>query len=205
MAQNKLFAFWLALICVVVFAFQYYLPKLTDLFVLNSLAFTQVYRFITSIFLHGSLQHLAFNMFALILFGLILEKLIGSKRFLLVFFASGLLANIISVFFYPSSLGASGAIYGILGALTIIRPKMTVWAFSLPMPMFLAAILWIIAGVMGLFMPSNIGHIAHLSGIGVGFILGIIFISQIKRTKQQNNSIQLPERTIQVWENRYMK
>ena len=137
MIKNKFYALWLALICIVIFIAQTLISGFTDLFLLNNQALgVEFYRFITAIFLHGSLSHLVFNLFALIFFGLILEKFIGSKKFLLVFFISGVLANIFSVFFYPSSLGASGAIFGIIGCLTILKPLMTVWAYALPLPLF---------------------------------------------------------------------
>ena len=76
----------------------------TDMFVLNELAISgwQVWRFVSAIFLHGSITHLAYNMFALFFFGIALEKFIGSKKFLFVYFFSGIIANIISINFYPS-------------------------------------------------------------------------------------------------------
>ncbi len=199
----KFYALWLSLICILMFILQNIFSEFTDLMLLNQNFSLQFWRYLTSIFVHGSLPHLMFNLFALALFGSILEKLNGSNRFLLVFFFSGLIANIIAINFYPASLGASGAIYGILGALTIIRPGMYVWAFGFPMPMFLAAIFWIAGGVLGLFMPSNTGHIAHLSGIVIGFILGIFYKMNISKRKQ-NQKIEISDSKIHNWENSYM-
>ncbi len=171
----RFYALKFCLLMIIVFILQQ-ISGFTELFVLNGKALYshEYWRFLTAIFLHGSLVHLLYNLFALALFGSILEKFAGGKKFLLVFFLSGIFANIVAVNFYDSSLGASGAIYGILGALTILRPLMIVWAFGLPMPMFIAAILWTIGAVLGIFMPSNIGHIAHLSGIIIGVLAGII-------------------------------
>ena len=178
----------------------------TELFVLNSNALTGEYwRFITSIFLHGSAVHLFYNLFALFFFGVALEKLIGSKRFLFVFFASGIIANIISVNFYGSSLGASGAIMGIIGTLTIIKPFMMVWAFGLILPMFIAAILWVIGDILGVFMPSNVGNIAHLSGIGVGFLIGLVLRNYIKKKTKNVKKIVVPDYYMAGWEKKYMK
>lgn len=175
--KNKFYALWLSLACIIVFILQASVPGFSESFLLNEKAVNnlEIYRFATSIFLHGSLEHLIFNLFALIIFGLILEKLIGSRKLLLVFFFSGILANLISINYYPSSLGASGAIFGIIGVLTIIKPLMMVWAFGMIIPMFVAAILWIFIDIIGIFNPSDVGNIAHLSGIGVGFIFGLIF------------------------------
>jgi len=202
MAKMKFYSLWLCLICIGVFILQLIIPGFTELFVLNQTSWFQVWRFITSIFLHASLLHLLYNLFALALFGIILEKLIGSNKFLLVFFASGIIANLIAVNFYDSSLGASGAIYGILGCLAVIRPLMMIWAFGFPMPMFIAAILWVGAGVLGVFMPSNVGDIAHLSGIGVGFLIGLI-LREWRRTKRE--LIRVPEGYMRIWENNYMR
>jgi len=78
------------------------MPNFTKTFVLNQLAYPQIWRFATAIFLHANITHLFYNLFALFFFGIALEKLIGSRKFLLVFFTSGIIANIISFNFYPS-------------------------------------------------------------------------------------------------------
>ncbi len=204
MEKFKFIALWLCLILIGVYFLQVLIPSFTETLILNESSFVQPWRFITSIFLHGSLPHLLYNLFALGLFGSILEKLIGEKKFLLVFFLSGLVANLVSVNFYESSLGASGAIYGILGALTVIRPKMIVWASGFPMPMFLAATVWVAGSVMGVFIPSNIGHIAHLSGILAGFVFGILVRNEMPKQKKREK-IKIPENYMRVWEDNYMR
>ncbi len=159
----------------IVFLIQWIFSSFTDLFLLDSSSFNQPWRFLTSIFLHGSFTHLLYNGFALALFGSILERLIGSKRFLLVFFITGILANLVSVNFYDNSLGASGAIFGIIGALIFVRPLMIVWAFGLPMPIFIAGILWAGGDLIGLFVPSNVANLAHLSGMFFGLVIGAFY------------------------------
>jgi hypothetical protein len=191
-----------------VFILQNLISEFTGLFVLNKSALYnyEIWRFVTSVFLHENIVHLLYNLFALALFGFILEKLIGSKRFLIVFFASGIIANLIAVNFYNSSLGVSGAIYGILGCLAVLRPLMMIWAFGFPMPMFIAAIVWVGAGILGVFMPSNVGDIAHLSGIGIGFLIGLILrLTRKKQNPSYSYKIEIPDSYMNEWENRYMK
>mgnify|MGYP001590914543 FL=1 len=173
----KFYSLWLCLSIVIAFILQSLFPSITDLGILNKSALYnyEFWRFFTSLFLHGSITHLLYNLFALFFFGIALEKLIGSKKFLFAFFTSGIIANIISVNFYQSSLGASGAIMGIIGVLTIVKPMLMVWAFGLILPMFIAGILWVtgsILGSLGMFLGDT-GYIAHLSGIAVGLIIGI--------------------------------
>ena len=197
--------FWLSLVAVAVFFFQMFISGYTDMFVLNNLALQgQFWRFLTAIFLHGSGGHLLYNLFALMLFGFILEKIIGTKNFLIVFFGSGILANLVSIFFYPSSLGASGAIYGILGAVIILRPTMMMWVHGALMPMWLAGIVWIVGDVIGIFIPDNIGHIAHLSGIFVGTFIGLMLFKELGQIKKKRQVIELHEPSIRAWEDRYM-
>jgi len=200
----KFYALWLSLICIVVFILQNIFTGFTDLFLLTPEAVPEIWRFLTSIFLHGDITHLLFNLFALALFGSILEKFIRGKKFLIVFFASGLFANLIAVNFYSASLGASGAIYGILGCLVIIKPLMMVWAFGFPMPMFIAGILWTAGSVLGIFMPSNIGHVAHLSGIAIGLLLGIIYRISMRGNRQRERKIEISEPDMRSWEHRYI-
>jgi membrane associated rhomboid family serine protease len=204
MAKIRYCSLWFVLVCVLFFILQLVIPVFTDALLLNQQSWLEPWRFVTAIFLHASLSHILFNMFALALFGFILEKLIGSNKFLLVFFLSGIFANLIAVNFYTSSLGASGAIYGILGCLTILRPKMVVWTYNLPMPMFLAAILWIGLAVFGIFNPSETGDIAHLSGIAVGLFFGIVYRMRQKPAYSYSYKVELPEEEIRRWEDRYM-
>lgn len=171
----KFYALKLCGLMFLAFLIQLFVNGFTELFLLNNLAFVQPWRFLTSIFLHGSFMHLFYNIFALGLFGSILERLIGSKRFLIVFFVTGILANLVSVNFYDNSLGASGAIFGIIGALIFVRPLMIVWAFGLPMPIFIAGLLWAGGDVIGFFVPSNVANLAHLSGMFFGLIIGAFY------------------------------
>ena len=204
----RYYSFKLAGIMILVFLAQVIFKEygFTEFFVLNGAALEnlQVWRFFSSIFLHGGLGHLAYNLFALVLFGSILETLIGGKKFLWVFFITGVLANIVSVNFYSSSLGASGAIFGVIGALVFVKPMQVVWAFGLPMPIFIAGILWGIGDVMGAigFLVgnpiSNTGNIAHLSGMFFGLLFGAMF--KKKRVRKSKNKFVIDESSVRKWE-----
>lgn len=204
----KFYALKLVAVCIIIFIIQLMLPVFTDLFVLNQSAFTQPWKFVSAIFLHGSPGHLLYNMFALALFGTLLEQIVGRKKFMLIFFGAGIFANIISINFYGSSLGASGAIYGIIGALMIIRPFLMVWAFGVPMPMILAGIFWALGDFVGIFTPSNVANIAHLAGMALGIFLGIFFRknpSNYERKNEKIDSIQINENSMRAWEDNYLK
>lgn len=186
-----------------IFIAQILLSGFTDFFVLNQSSYSEPWRFLSAVFLHGGLAHLVYNLFALVLFGSILESLISSKKFLIVFFVTGILANLFSVNFYSSSLGASGAIMGVIGALVVVRPWMFVWAFGLPMPMIVAGALWAVGDIIGVFMPSNVGNIAHLSGMFFGLILGALYAKKKKRAKRKK--IVIDERSIRQWEDGFLR
>jgi len=207
MAKIKFYFLWLSLICIGAFISQILTPGFTEAFLLNKRAVYnyEFWRFATAIFLHGGLIHLLYNLFALIFFGIALENIIGSRKFLIIFLFSGIIANIVSVNFYPASLGASGAVMGIIGALTIIRPMMMVWAFGLILPMFIAALLWIIGDTLGIFMPSNTGNIAHLSGIAVGFLTGFLMRKLARESWKKPEKIKIPEDYMKEWEERFMR
>lgn len=207
----KFLSLWFCLICIIVFVIQLLIPDFTDLFYLSENAWKMPWQFITAVFLHGSITHLLYNLFALFLFGIILEKLIGSKKFFWLFLFSGLFANIISFFWFPNALGASGAIMAVLGTLAVLRPMMVVWAFNMPMPMFILAIIWVAGSVLGLFGfgDSGVGHLAHLSGIFLGILYGLFL--RLKHKTQKENSIiferkiLIPEEDMRKWEDFYIK
>ncbi len=204
-SKNLFFSIWLSLVCIVVFVLQTIIPGLTEIFDLNKSVYSgEVWRYVTSIFLHASITHLLFNLFALLFFGIALESLIGSRKFLLVFFVSGILANVVSVNFYDSSLGASGAIMGIIGTATVINPMMMVWAFGVIMPIFAAAIVWVIGDLIGIFYPQGVGNIAHLSGMGVGLLIGLLWRDWSKK-EEKKREVMIPNQYLRFWEDRYMK
>ena len=211
MKNQKFYSLWLSVIMIGIFILQNLpgIPGFTELFILNQKVITdfQFWRFLTSIFLHGSITHLAFNLFALFFFGLVLEKSVGTYRFLVTFFATGIIANVISVNFYNSSLGASGAIYGVIGAVTILRPMMMVLSFGAILPMFLAAIIYVVADILralGAFGETNVGSIAHLSGIAIGFLFGIYFRRKFKQRKKEKIEVKFDEHSMKNWEDRFM-
>lgn len=134
---------------------------------------------VTHIFLHGSFMHFLINMFVLFFFAPTLERKIGSVNFLLIFFLSGIFAGIgYSLTSDVPSLGASGAVYGILGTLAVLMPKMKVYIFPLPIPIDI----WIIVILFALYFdvlpimmgsPDMIAHTAHLSGLFFGLFAGM--------------------------------
>jgi len=211
MKNSKNYFLWLSGSIIIVFLLQKIIPGFTELFVLNDRANNgEVWRFLTAIFLHGGMTHLLFNLVALLFFGIIFEKKIGSKKFLLTFLTSGVIANLIAINYYDSSLGASGAIYGVMGGLTVIAPLTMVWAFGLIMPILIASVLWIVADVLrslGAFGETSIGSIAHLSGIAIGFIIGIYFrFKKSKKGKEnKSNEIKINDSDFKVWEDRFVR
>jgi len=204
--ENKIRYYSLLLIaaCTVAFIIQTFSSGFTEAFVLTSSeVLMKPWTLITSIFLHGSASHLLFNMFALFLFGLLLEKFVGSKKFLLIFFLTGIIASTAALF-YTSSLGASGAVYGIIGALAALRPRMIVWTYGVPMPMVAAAGFYLLLDFAGMFFPSNIANTAHIAGLIAGVMIGLVL--RESRQKKENTSKEklLTDEEINQWEDEWM-
>ena len=201
------FAILLVIICVVVFFIQIEDEGFTEEFLLKSSdAFSRPWILVTSMFLHGSFEHLFYNMFALALFGTILERIIGSKKFLILYFVSGVIAGLGTIPFYEASLGASGAIMGILGTLGMLRPRMTVYISYIPMPMAAAVVLWAVGDIIGFFAPSGIANAAHLFGLAVGLIIGLYlknkYGERVRRRRKIENDID--EEEFEEWEDKWM-
>ena len=165
-------------ICVAAFLFQ----QVTDLWVylafFPGLALRYPWMFVTSIFLHVSPAHLFFNMIALFFFGIYLEPIIGRRRFAALFMVSGVVGNVGYMLTAPGPLtpaiGASGAIYGVVGTLAVLAPLSIVFVGMLPMPMILVAIGYAFLAYLGLFGGSSqIAEGAHLGGMALGAAYGI--------------------------------
>lgn len=202
----RYYSLYLAGVCVVVFALQIIFPSITDNFSLVSeRALGEPWMFLTAIFLHADIMHLLYNMFALALFGAILEKIVGGKMLLAIFFVSGLVASAAAFFFYSASLGASGAIFGILGALAVMRPRMTIWIY-VPMPMFVAIFVWAALDLTGFLYPSGIANAAHLAGLGTGLVFGFMLRKKFgeRVSKKRNNQV-ISDDEFRRWEDEWVK
>lgn len=145
------------------------------------------YSVFTSIFLHADLGHLFGNCLVLLIFGRVVEKQFNTKV-LWIFLASGVIANIISNFislflgdlYY--SLGASGAIAGLIIFAILIEPFSFTTILFFPLPLFLVGWIYIISDLFGLLYPSQINHLAHLGGYLA--LLIIFFFLEINHRKK---------------------
>lgn len=149
----------------------------------------QFYRLFTCMFLHFGVEHLGANMFALALFGSRVERIMGSGRYLLLYILSGLAASMMSlgtgVFLHSTnaSVGASGAVFGIIGALfaILIRNRGRLGSMTAGRAAFL-----ITYSIFSGFMAKGIDNAAHIGGLLMGLILGFILYRVPKRTKPKN-------------------
>ncbi|MBI2135212.1 rhomboid family intramembrane serine protease [Candidatus Woesearchaeota archaeon] len=202
--KNHWSSLWLSLAIFIIFIFQALMVNLTDIFILDTNAvLTRPWTLLTAIFIHSGLVHLLYNLFGLALFGIILENIIGTRKFLKLFFIAGLVASFASLPFYSRVLGASGAIFGIMGMLAILRPKMVIWLYGMPMPMFIALIVWALIDIFGIFFPQNTANISHLAGLAVGIIFGIINYKQYRENRPKKENISIDEKKVKEWENRF--
>lgn len=177
-------------VSIVVFILQLILPNFTETFLLvGSDILTRPWILITSMFMHASFNHIFFNMYALLLFGPLIEAKIGSKRFLYFYLISGLLAAIGYGIINPAqpALGASGAIMGVIGMTIMLLPNLKILLFFIiPMSMRTAGIIFAAIDIFGLFNPgSGVANLAHLIGLAAGLALGKYLLSQKKSFEER--------------------
>ena len=167
--------------------------------------FEKPWTLITAMFLHVDFFHIIFNLLALILFGIYLEKVVGWKNFLLIYFIGGIIGSIIYIPFavylkdtYIPMVGASGAVYAIILALMIIRPYdeilkarergffydvFWVYVFGLLgyLPLFFVGMLFLAVALSGILVDflmggqSGVANAVHLGGAAAGIIFGFYF------------------------------
>ena len=146
------------------------------------------YQLVTHMFAHGGFFHILFNMYALWMFGSVLERMWGAKKFLIFYLVCGLAAGLTQMFFVSSgaAIGASGAIMGLLAAFAYTFPNTQFYILPIPFPIkakYMAAI-YAALDLFGGFSGStdNVAHFAHLGGLVMGFILVIIWNKTDKKT-----------------------
>jgi membrane associated rhomboid family serine protease len=145
------------------------------------------YQLVTHMFAHGGFFHLFFNMFVLWMFGTMLERSWGPKRFLIFYMACGLAAGIAHLLLQNApAVGASGAIMGLFAAFAYLFPNTELIIFPIPVPIKAKYAVAIMAAfdLFGGVYPSgsNIAHFAHLGGLVMGFVLVLIWNKTNKKT-----------------------
>ncbi len=143
----------------------------------------QYYRFVSSLLIHGDWSHLLFNAISLYSFGEALEASLGAKLYLLLFFVSSFGGDLLTLLYRwrqesYSSLGASGAISGVVFASILLSPHSSMIIFPLPIPIpgWVFAILFLAISMFGLQNNSgNISHEAHLGGALAGMVTILLF------------------------------
>ena len=140
---------------------------------------SQPWAILTNMFIHDGPWHFITNMITLYFFGNYLSRLVGNRNFLIIYFLGGLIGNITFLLlpptYYTIAIGASGAVFAVAGALTVLRPKLTVFIIPIPVPIPL----WIavLGGFALLSIPafaSNIAWQAHLGGLVLGLAAGFL-------------------------------
>ncbi len=144
--------------------------------------YTQPWRMITALFVHSpsSFLHILFNMFSLFVFGPIMERMLGRVRFLVLYLLSGFGGSVAVLLIAPSTpvVGASGAIFGLLGAYFVIQRKLGGNATQLLIVIGLNL-------VIGFLPGTNIAWQAHVGGLIVGAATALVYL----RTRRENQRV----------------
>jgi membrane associated rhomboid family serine protease len=143
--------------------------------------YKQYYRLVTSGFLHVNWMHLIFNMLALYFFSSSVELYFGPLQFLLVYFSSMIGGDLLSLFIHRfdsgySSVGASGAVNGIIFASIAVFPGMKMGLFFIPVaiPAWIFGLAYVAYSIYGIrSRRDNVGHESHLAGALIGMLLAV--------------------------------
>ena len=141
----------------------------------------EIWRLFTSMFLHSDYLHLFMNMFTLLLYGSLVEKFFKKYEYLIIYIVSGFIGNIFTVLIYPPntiSVGASGAIFGLLGAAFVLVAK------SNERTLLVLAVVYIIYFIIASFEPG-INAWAHLFGLAGGVLFGYMFYTRKNRSVER--------------------
>ncbi len=165
-------------------------PRFVQSYLFNVGALTrekQHYRVFTSSFLHGDLFHLMFNMMTLFYFGPVVEQILGTDGFLVVYFGAVLTSGIVSFYVNRdkpdySSLGASDGVSGIILSFCVFYPFENIYFLFIPVGipaiLFAVGFVAISAGMMGR-EGGRIAHEGHLGGALAGIVLTILMRPEV--------------------------
>ena len=172
-------------------------PLMSKWFALNPISFIwKPWQLVTYMFLHGGFGHLFFNMYTLFIFGSVLENVWGTKKFLTFYFVTGIGAALVNIGVqyltgsFALTVGASGAIYGILMGYAMLYPDSMLTLILPPVSMKAKWFVLIFAGIELLLGISNnpadnVAHFAHLGGLVFAFLL-LMFWKKRRRLYGRN-------------------
>jgi len=157
----------------------------------NILQGKYLWTFLTSMFMHANFLHLFVNMLSLFFVGPIIEKIIGRRRYFWFYILSGIFAGIFFVLLsliFPSdfgvyAVGASGALFGLIGLLMLLTPNLPVYVMFIPVPIkmkYAAPGMLILLWIISLAGNVSIGNTAHLGGLIAGLIYGMFLRTKYK-------------------------
>jgi membrane associated rhomboid family serine protease len=137
------------------------------------LTYTEPWRMVTALFVHsqGSIFHILFNMYSLFVFGPILERMLGRGRFLALYLLSGFGGSVAVLLLSPNTpvVGASGAIFGLLGAFFVIQRRLGGNNIQLLIVIGLNLVIGFVPGL-------NIAWQAHLGGLIAGAVVALVYL-----------------------------
>jgi membrane associated rhomboid family serine protease len=172
---------------VLIFILVFSLPNLDAVFNMFSFSFEtsgELWRWFTSLFLHVSASHLFFNMLGLFFFGKVLEKEVKRQWFLAIYFISGLLGNFVYMFTDPLPVvGASGCVFGVMGAAMLLNPIKRIHLYIFPLPLGVVALAFVIFETMAVYfrpeqladVTANVANVAHLGGVMTGGMFALFY------------------------------
>ncbi|WP_428742895.1 rhomboid family intramembrane serine protease [Tenacibaculum sp.] len=139
-------------------------------------------RMLTSGFLHVDWLHLGFNMYALYLFGKVVDSSFGTINFVLIYFASLIAGSMYSLYqhkreLYYSAVGASGAVSGVIFSSIMLYPSMELIMLPIPVPIpgYVFGVGYLLYSIYGMKnQVGNVGHSAHLGGAIGGYLITLI-------------------------------
>lgn len=147
-------------------------------------------RIFSSGFLHVDTMHLFFNMFTLYFFAPVVIYHLGTLHFLIIYIASLILGNLLSLYFHKdeyhySAVGASGAVTGVLYSAILLQPNMQlgILFIPLPIPAYVFGILYLLYSIYGMKKQlGNIGHDAHFGGAIGGYVVTLMLMPTLFQT-----------------------
>ncbi|HDD72736.1 MAG TPA: rhomboid family intramembrane serine protease [Candidatus Aenigmarchaeota archaeon] len=174
---------------VAIFILVFSLPQQVMEWVFRTFSFSsttslEIWRWFTSLFLHVSASHLFFNMLGLYFFGSILEREVSAQWYLSIYFISGLIGTFVYMFTSADPVvGASGCIFGLMGAAMLMNPIKRIHFYVFPLPLGIVAISFVVfEALIVYFRPehlqdiaNNVAHVAHLGGVLAGAVFAFFY------------------------------